>query len=132
MKKIKEIIVIIILFCTYNIFSQATSVNGNPALRETALKANQKRQMQTSKNTREVSSSKVQTTSNHFQVDENDQYQGRKEEFLSQMIVKEIPTDFPKYEKWMGIRHYNEVIEEYYKKHLDIVQEDVKNKLINR
>ena len=48
------------------------------------------------------------------------------------MVVAEIPNDFPKYEKWMGIKHYNEIIEEYYRKHLDIVKEKVKNKLLRK
>lgn len=71
----------------------------------------------------------IATQENSFQLDENDSYQGRKEEFLSQLIVKELPSDFPKYEKWMGVRHYNEVISDYYKKHLDILIPTVKQKL---
>lgn len=77
-------------------------------------------------------SKQVQTVGEGFQLDENDQYQGRKQEFLSQIIIKEIPVDFPKYEKWMGVKHYNEIIEEYYKMHLDIVKESVKNKLLRK
>lgn len=72
---------------------------------------------------------RVDTEGKSFQLDENDSYQGRKEEFLSQIILKELPMDFPKYEKWMGVRHYNEVIDDYYKKHLDILNPIVKQKL---
>lgn len=71
----------------------------------------------------------VDTGGKSFQLDENDPYQGRKEEFLSQITLKELPSDFPKYEKWMGVRHYNNIITEYYKKHLDIVTPKVKEKL---
>lgn len=71
----------------------------------------------------------VDTQGKSFQLDENDYYQGRKEEFLSQITLKELPIDFPKYEKWMGVRHYNEVIDDYYKKHLDILNPIVKQKL---
>lgn len=71
----------------------------------------------------------VDTQGKSFQLDENDMYQGRKEEFLSQLTVKELPSDFPKYEKWMGVRHYNEVIDDYYKKHLDILIPSVKQKM---
>ena len=80
--------------------------------------------------TNSSNSKKVETSSPGFQLDENDPYQGRKSEFLNQIIVPEIPVDFPKYEKWMGVRHYNEVIEDYYKKHPDILKESVKNKLL--
>jgi hypothetical protein len=71
----------------------------------------------------------VDTGGKSFQLDENDPYQGRREEFLSQITLKELPSDFPKYEKWMGVRHYNNIITEYYKKHLDIVTPKVKEKL---
>ena len=71
----------------------------------------------------------VDTQGKSFQLDENDAYQGRKEEFLSQITLKELPADFPKYEKWMGVRHYNEAITDYYKKHLDILIPSVKQKL---
>jgi len=71
----------------------------------------------------------VDTQGKSFQLDENDLYQGRKEEFLSQLTVKELPSDFPKYEKWMGVRHYNEAITDYYKKHLDILIPSVKQKI---
>lgn len=71
----------------------------------------------------------VDTQGKSFQLDENDMYQGRKEEFLSQLTVKELPSDFPKYEKWMGVRHYNEAISDYYKKHLDILIPSVKQKM---
>jgi len=134
MKKTIAIVFIALLAFTNSLFSQANTVpaENNPKLKEAALKANQKnqqRKVKTSPSTAVSNSKQVKTIPNSFQLNENDQYQGRREEFLSQMIVKEIPSDFPKYEKWMGVRHYNEIIEEYYKKHLDIVTEKVKNKL---
>lgn len=137
MKKIKVIVLITILSFTHTVFSQTTSApaGNNPTLKEAAIKANQQKQLKknSSSSTPSLNSSKkVETIPNNFQVDENDNYQGRREEFLSQMIVKEIPNDFPKYEKWMGVRHYNEIIEEYYKKHLDIVTDKVKNKLLRK
>lgn len=137
MKKIKVIVLITIVVFTNSLFSQVNSApaGNNPKLKEAALKANQKNQQRNVKTTpsKTVNNSKqINTITNSFQLNENDQYQGRREEFLSQMIVKEIPSDFPKYEKWMGVRHYNEIIEEYYKKHLDIVTEKVKNKLLRK
>ena len=73
--------------------------------------------------------SPVDTQGKSFQLDENDPYQGRKDEFLAQITLKELPQDFPKYEKWMGVRHYNQIIDEYYKKHLDILIPLLKQKL---
>jgi hypothetical protein len=74
----------------------------------------------------------VDTQGKSFQLDENDPYQGRKDEFLAQITLKELPQDFPKYEKWMGVRHYNQIIDEYYKKHLDILIPVLKQKLSGR
>ena len=71
----------------------------------------------------------VDTQGKSFQLDENDAYQGRAEEFLTLFTTKQLPSDFPKYEKWMGVRHYNEAITDYCKKHLDIVTPIVKQKL---
>lgn len=71
----------------------------------------------------------VDTQGKSFQLDENDPYQGRKDEFLAQIVLKELPQDFPKYEKWMGVRHYNQIIDEYYKKHLDILIPVLRQKL---
>ena len=73
--------------------------------------------------------SPVDTQGKSFQLDENDAYQGRKDEFLAQITLKELPQDFPKYEKWMGVRNYNQIIDEYYKKHLDILIPSLKQKL---
>ena len=72
---------------------------------------------------------RVDTQGKSFQLDENDAYQGRTEEFLTLFTVKQLPADFPKYEKWMGVRHYNEAITDYCQKHLDIVTPIVKQKL---
>ncbi|MES2760748.1 MAG: hypothetical protein V4677_01025 [Bacteroidota bacterium] len=138
MKKIKGILLIAISFFAFTTFSQtnSTPAGNNAPSKEQALKESQKRQQKKSESSNSNSgasqSTQVQTISNSFQLDENDVYQGRKQEFLSQMIVKDIPSDFPKYEKWMGVRHYNEIVEEYYKKHLDILKERVREKLTRK
>jgi hypothetical protein len=137
MKKIKEIVLVTFLFFTYSVTSQTSSApaGNNTALKEAAIKANQKNQERNKQGitgTNQVQKNKVETIQNRFQLDENDQYQGRRDEFLSQLIIKEIPNDFPKYQKWMGVKHYNEIIEDYYKNHLEIVKEKVKNKLLRK
>lgn len=137
MKKITGIVLVTFVFFTYNVSSQSSSApaGNNPALKEAAIKANhknQERKKQVITGSGQVQKKQVQTIQNRFQLDENDQYQGRKDEFLSQLIIKDIPDDFPKYEKWMGVKHYNEIIEDYYKNHLEIVKEKVKNKLLRK
>lgn len=117
-------------FCVSQILlsqeSKSKHVGENP-------KANSETPIRTKASTSSKTTANVQpqvdTQGKSFQVDENDAYQGRTEEFLSQIILKQLPTDFPKYESWMGVRHYNEVITDYYKKHLDILTPSVKQKL---
>lgn len=105
--------------------SKLSVKSGNSTNNEPALKA----RVSTNGTYKSNASQGIDTQGKSFQLDENDQYQGRKEEFLSQITLKELPNDFPKYEKWMGVRHYNELIDDYYKKHLDILIPTVKQKL---
>ena len=62
--------------------------------------------------------------------DENDMYMGRKNEFLNSMIVTELPSDFPKYQKEWSVKDYNAVIDAYYTTHLDILKEKPKQKIL--
>lgn len=62
-------------------------------------------------------------------VTEDDDYQGRTQEFLSVMVVNKLPLDFPKYEKGTGVRYYNNVIDNYFRQHLDLLKEQSKQKL---
>jgi hypothetical protein len=61
--------------------------------------------------------------------DVNDKYMGRKEEFLNSMIVKELPADFPVYDKTWGVKEYNAVVDAYFMQHLDLLKERVKQKI---
>jgi hypothetical protein len=67
-----------------------------------------------------------------LQLDENDIYQGRKGEFLGNLTVKELPLDFPKYEKKLGIRGYNQKVDEFYASHLEIVTPSLRQKLTGK
>lgn len=118
--KLKFTLFLFSLFFTTITFSQVErpSVNKTPEEKGTARTSEPRKQQ-------EVKTSSV------FQLNENDAYQGRKGEFLAQIIIKELPKDFPKYEKWMGVRHYNEIIDDYYKKHLDILIPSLRQKLSN-
>ncbi len=131
MKKIKTFTtLLIILFGVNNIEAQVSSApaGNNPALKEAALKS----QKSTPVLKEQSSSTPKNNTSSTFQLDENDPYQGRKAEFLNQLIINELPADFPKYEKWMGVKHYNQIIDDYYRNHLDILKETVKNKILRK
>ena len=63
-------------------------------------------------------------------INEDDIYQGRQKEILNNLTVKEIPADFPKYQKGKGIRWYNEEMDNYYRLHPAIVSELVRKKLL--
>jgi hypothetical protein len=62
-------------------------------------------------------------------LNENDQYQGRSQEFLQRLTVKEIPADFPKYKPGYGTKYYNDLVDGYYVTHPAIVQKWVTDKL---
>lgn len=127
------LVVLITLFVAF--LSQAnaqTSPNDSQEkLRQKAIEAQKKKQKSAQKANSGpvyVNSSKQVPTTGNFQLDENDPYQGRKQEFLSKIILSELPADFPKYEKWMGVRNYNQIIDDYFKNHLDILKDRVKKK----
>lgn len=63
-------------------------------------------------------------------INEEDSYQGRQKEILNNLTVKEIPTDFPKYQKGKGVKWYNEQMDNYYRTHPAIVTELVRKKLL--
>ncbi|HXD92805.1 MAG TPA: hypothetical protein VNX01_06290 [Bacteroidia bacterium] len=63
-------------------------------------------------------------------INENDSYMGRTEEFLHVMVIDKLPTDFPKYEKNMGLRYYNNLVDNYFEQHLDLLQERYKQKIL--
>ena len=135
-----KIVLVLFFFCTsQTLFSQENnSKQSDKSSSQPVKKGSSERssEVKTKAVTSPASSSsnndvqkRVDTQGKSFQLDENDVYQGRTEEFLSLFTVKQLPSDFPKYEKWMGVRHYNEAITDYCKKHLDIVTPIVKQKL---
>jgi hypothetical protein len=125
MKRPALIILVLIIFSSISSFAQnATKRDEKPA-----KQINPNSGIQVKARTSEPGKQAGIKTESVFQLDENDAYQGRKDEFLAQIILKELPSDFPKYEKWMGVRHYNQIIDEYYKKHLDILIPVLREKL---
>jgi lipopolysaccharide export LptBFGC system permease protein LptF len=74
-------------------------------------------------------SSQTATNTSNLQIDENDEYQGRTQEFLNLLTVKELPSDFPKYNKSYGTRGYNKLLDNFLATHKDIITESVRKKL---
>jgi hypothetical protein len=125
MKKIKNIIAIAILlfaFTTYGQTNSAPAAN-NPALKETALKANKKAQE------RQTAQAISNASSNYINpVDENDQYMGKENEFLNMITLSSLPSDFPKYQKGWTFTEYDNQTEKYFKEHISILKEVYKSK----
>lgn len=65
-------------------------------------------------------------------IDEDDEYMGRKEEFLHHLTVSELPADFPKYDKSYSLSEYNNIVDSYYITHATIITEKTRQKLANR
>jgi hypothetical protein len=63
-------------------------------------------------------------------INENDPYMGRTEEFLFVMKVDKLPADFPKYDKSYGLRYYNNLIDNFYEQHLDLLKDKYKQKIL--
>jgi len=129
--KFKVLVFIGILFFAVSAESQTESAPAanNPALKEKALKANQQKQQQKAESENKNHSVASIPVSGGFQLNEEDEYQGRKQEFLSQITVQEIPSDFPKYNKSYGVEKYNGLVEKFYGSHKDILIESVRRKL---
>lgn len=115
--------------------AQTSSNDSQEKLRQKAIEAQKKKAKTEQKSSSVpvyVNSSKQVPTTGKFQLDENDPYQGRKQEFLSKIILSDLPLDFPKYEKWMGVRNYNQIIDDYFKNHMDILKDKVKKKYLDK
>jgi hypothetical protein len=74
-----------------------------------------------------ATSGKVEATPLPYDV--NDKYMGRKDEFLNMLTVKELPADFPLYDKQWGLKEYNAVVDAWAQDHMDILKERVRQKV---
>ncbi len=72
---------------------------------------------------------KGKSTPNASYINENDVYMGRQAEILEILKIARIPTDFPKYKKGTTIREYNEIMDDYYRRHPDIIKDIYRKKL---
>ena len=124
MKKIKKIIFLAFLLFAFGAKAQTQ----NKSSQQSAKPTQEKRSVGMVHSEPTVAK-QVQTTGSGYQLDENDPYQGRTQEFLSLLTVKELPSDFPKYNKNLGLGGYNALLDEFLATHKDIVIESVKRKL---
>ncbi len=127
MKKI-YVLAIILMSISFSakLFAQEKSAPAanNPALMEAALKAFQK-----SKQSSEESAQKSGTASSYYNpIDVNDEYMGKKLEFLKMITLSELPNDFPKYQQTMSFVDYDRLVEQYLKEHKNILKEAYKAK----
>jgi hypothetical protein len=104
-----------------------TPTDGARANPSPALKA------EAEKNKTQVLSRRTKTnpeaTASKSPIDANDEYMGRRQEFLGNLTVKEIPGDFPKYKTEYSLSYYNQLVDNYYLTHKDVVQPWVTKKL---
>lgn len=120
----KKIFIVLFVFASAGMWAQ-TSVSKQEAIIPQNPSANPP-------NARSLESSiKVESSAPIVKpYDEKDMYMGRKNEFLNSMIVKELPADFPKYQKEWSVKDYNLVVDAYYMSHLDILKEKPKEKIL--
>ena len=132
MKAIKLVFVSISLIGFIAMQAQETPIsNNNEHLKQDADKARVQR-MQRDKAKLASSNNKVVAVNKPAYknpIDENDVYMGRKDEFLGNLTVNELPADFPKYEKSYGLRYYNNIVDNFYASHKDILKAHVRQKI---
>ncbi len=108
-------------------FSQTNSApaGNNPALKEAAMKAHQK----IIERKRQSKATSVPVDTKYVgQLDENDKYMGKQQEYLNMITLNEIPSDFPQYQKGWTFVEYDNKVEKYFKDHKDIIKEAYKAK----
>lgn len=76
-----------------------------------------------------TSASSVKAESSPLPYNVNDKYMGRRDEFLNNLTVTELPADFPVYEKQWGLKEYNAVVDAYYMNHMELLKPKVKQKV---
>jgi hypothetical protein len=118
----------LILFSFSELKSQESKPipNDNPALKEAAMKARAER---VEKQKNKPAQLAVKAPVSKSLIDEEDIYMGRKSEFLGNMTVSDLPSDFPKYDKSYGLRYYNNLVDNFYNSHRSILKDYVRKKL---
>jgi len=125
----KQIFTLSLVLCCFAAFSQQKSERPNTA--QPVVSEQQKSENTITPVTRTAPMSAQVRTSEPVPLpyDVNDKYMGRAAEFLGNLTVSQLPSDFPVYEKQWTLKEYNGVVTAFYYNHLDIVKEGVKRKL---
>lgn len=125
---------LIIGFCGIFTFAKAQTPKEEPlssakstTLKEDALKARNRKNELNQANKKQLAAKNNIIVKNT--IDENDIYMGRKAEFLGNLTISELPADFPKYDKSYGLRYYNNLVDNYYGSHKDILKPKVREKI---
>jgi hypothetical protein len=130
MKKTRLFLTGLILFTVLAVNSQ--TANQQPtkssSLKDNAEKANASRKTKQIER-KSVSLKGTTGVSNTVVINENDTYQGRREEFEKLFLSKKLPSDFPAYHASYGIRGYNQMIDSYCAHHLDLLEVQVRQKI---
>jgi hypothetical protein len=71
---------------------------------------------------------RIQATPLPYDIE--DKYMGRKSEFLNNLTVTELPSDFPVYDKQFSLKEYNAAVDAFYLNHQEILKNKTKEKLI--
>jgi hypothetical protein len=125
----KQIFTLSLVLCGFAAFSQQKSERTNTS--QPVVSEQQKNESTVAPITRTAPMSAQARTSEPAPLpyDVNDKYMGRAAEFLGNLTVSKLPSDFPVYEKQWSLKEYNGVVTAFYYNHLDIVREGVRKKL---
>jgi|JI8StandDraft_1071087.scaffolds.fasta_scaffold32158_2 hypothetical protein len=125
-------VIIIFLLATFNVSAQVVNKiddNNSNKVKEEPLKKTEIKTHVVGEKTVVQRNTPVLKEGTAAYLDEDDKYQGREKEILSNLTVTSIPSDFPKYDKTKGTKWYNEQIDNYYKSNPSIVKDSVRRKL---
>ena len=123
----KEICTLILIMLGFTAFSQQNVSNSQAQ----STSSDQKNTENVANNVRSSAVSSQVRTSEPVPLpyDVNDKYMGRAKEFIGNLTVSELPSDFPLYDKNWSLKEYNQVVLAFYYNHLNIVKENVRKKL---
>jgi hypothetical protein len=124
----KQVFTLSFLFVSLSVFSQQKIETSKPA----PAKAEQAATQVPAVNPRSQATSTqgLSQAAAPLPYDMNDKYMGRKEEFLGNMTVTQIPADFPLYDKNLSLEQYNKMVDTYYMNHKELLKDRVKEKII--
>lgn len=125
----KQIYTLSLILFSFTAFSQQRNVNTNTSSPQINETKNTTAPAAGNPRSSSVSVDARTSPATPLSYDMEDKYMGRKAEFLGNLIVSELPADFPVYNKQLDLEAYNLLVTAFYRNHLDIVTESVRKKL---